>query len=161
MAFDRRDLRILVVDEDKKFADMLVEHLLNLGYWAKAAYAGREGIERFKKGAFQVVITEFKMADINGIDLLEAVKYWDKRAAVILITGYGSIESAVKAIKKGACNFIAKPVKMEELNVIIEQALDRYALSKQLGLFRGVVWMLIASIPFWVIVGIVVALLWK
>jgi len=158
---NKKEERILVVDNDKQFADMLVEHLLNLGYWAKAAYTGREGIDRFKKGAFQVVITELKMPDVDGMDLLEVVKHWDKRAEVILITGYGAIESAVKAIKKGACDFIAKPVKMEDMDVIIERALDKYARSKQLGLFRGVVLMLIISIPFWLIAWIAVVLLWK
>ena len=96
------------------------------------------------------------MADIDGMDLLDVVKHWDKRTAVILITGYGTIESAVKAIKKGAYDFIAKPVKMEDLKVIIEQALDKYALSKQLGFFRGAMWILIISIPFWLIVWFVI-----
>ena len=157
----KKEARILVVDDDKEFADLLVEHLLNLGYWAKAAYTGREGIDRFKTGAFQVVITEFKMPDMDGMDILEAVKHWDRCTVVILITGSGTIETAVKAIKKGACDLITKPVKMEELDVIIDQALDRYALSKQLGLFRGLLFCLIASIPFWVIVGIVVDRVWK
>ena len=95
------------------------------------------------------------------MDLLEVVKGWDKQAMVIVITGYGTIESAVEAIKKGAYDFIPKPFKMEELEIIIERALDRYALSKQLGFFRGLFFCLIASIPLWVIVGIVVALFWK
>ena len=161
MAFDKGDAKILVVDDDKELADILVEYLSNLGYSAKAAYSGREGIDRFKNGGFQLVITDFKMPDIDGMDLLEVVKGWNKQAMVIVITGYGSIESAVEAIKKGAYDFIPKPFKMEELGIIIERALDRYSLSKQLGLFRGLLFCLIASIPFWVIVGIVVALFWK
>ncbi|MCK4389504.1 MAG: response regulator [Desulfobacterales bacterium] len=161
VVFDKRDARILVVDDDKEFADLLVEHLLSLGYWARAAYTGREGIDRFNKGAFQLVITDLKMPDVDGMDLLEVVKGWDKQAVVMVITGYGTIESAVDAIKKGAYDYINKPVKMEELEVIIDRALDRYALSKQLGLFRGLMWGLIISIPFWLIVGIVVAVLWK
>ncbi|MCK4389237.1 MAG: response regulator [Desulfobacterales bacterium] len=161
MVFDKRNARILVVDDDKEFADLLVEYLSNLGYWAKAAYTGREGIDRFKKGGFQLVITDLKMPDVDGMDLLEVVKHWDKQAMVLLMTGYATIDSAVKAIKKGAYDYIAKPVKIEELEVIIERALDRYALSKQLGVFRGLILALIISVPVWLILGIVLALVWK
>ena len=157
----KKEARILVVDDEKQVADVLVDYLSNLGYQTVAAYSGHDALSRFKNGGFQLVITDFKMPDINGMDLLEMVKGWDKRAMVIVITGYGTIESAVEAIKKGAYDFISKPFKMEELEIIIERALDRYALSKQLGLFRGLLFCLIASIPFWVIVGIVVDMAWK
>ena len=157
----KKEARILVVDDEKQVADVLVDYLSNLGYQTVAAYSGYDALSKFKDGDFQLIITDLKMPDIDGMDLLEMVKGWDKRAMVIVITGYGTIESAVEAIKKGAYDFISKPFKMEELEIIIERALDRYALSKQLGLFRGLLFCLIASIPFWVIVGIVVAMVWK
>ena len=129
-----------------------------MGYQTVAAYSGYDALSKFKDGDFQLIITDLKMPEMDGMGLLEVVKGWDKRAMVVVITGYGTIESAVEAIKKGAYDFIPKPFKMEELEVIIERALDRYALSKQLGLFRGLLFCLIASIPFWVIV---VAMVWK
>ncbi len=161
MAFGKQDVRILVVDDDKEFADLLVEHLSNLGYSAKAAYSGSEALSRFENGAFQLVITDLKMPDMDGMDLLEAVKARDKQAVVMVITGYGTIESAVKAIRNGAYDFITKPIKMEELEVIIERALDRYALSKQLGVFKGLTLALIISVPLWLILGIILAVLWR
>ncbi len=161
MAIDRQDVRILVVDDDKDLADGLVEHLSNLGYSAAAAYSGREGLSRFENGDFQLVITDLKMPDMDGMELLEAVKARDKQAVVVVITGYGTIESAVKAIRNGAYDFITKPIKMEELEVIIERALDRYALSKQLGVFKGLTLALIISVPLWFILGIILAVLWK
>jgi len=118
MAIDREDARILVVDDDKELADGLVEHLSNLGYAAKAAYSGREGLNKFENGDFQLVITDLKMPDMDGMELLEAVKARDKQAVVIVITGYGTIESAVKAIRKGAYDFMAKPVKMKEFELL-------------------------------------------
>ena len=157
----KKEARILVVDDEKQVADVLVDYLSNLGYQTVAAYSGYDALSKFKDGDFQLIITDLKMPEMDGMGLLEVVKGWDKRAMVIVITGYGTIESAVEAIKKGAYDFIPKPFKMEELGVIIERALDRYALSKQLGLFRGLLFCLIASIPFWVIVGIVVAMVWK
>jgi DNA-binding NtrC family response regulator len=161
VAIDKQDVRILVVDDDKELADGLVEHLSNLDYQAAAAYGGREALTRFEQGAFQLVITDLKMPDMDGMELLEAVKARDKQAVVMVITGYGTIESAVKAIKKGAYDYITKPVKMEELEVIIDRALDRRALFKQLGVFKGLTLALIISVPLWLILGIVFALLWR
>jgi DNA-binding NtrC family response regulator len=161
MTIDKQDVRILVVDDDKELADGLVESLSDLGYSAAAAYGGREGLNRFESGAFQLVITDLKMPDMDGMVLLEAVKARDSRAVVMVITGYGTIESAVKAIKNGAYDFIPKPIKMEELEVIINRALERRDLSKQLGVFRGLTLALIISVPVWLILGIVLALLWK
>ena len=161
MAFDRQDARILVVDDDKEFADLLVEHLSNLGYSAAVAYSGREGLSRFENGDFQLVITDLKMPEMDGMELLEAVKARDSRVVVMVITGYGTIESAVKAIKNGAYDYITKPIKMEELEVIIDRALERHALSKQLGVFKGLTLALIISVPLWLILGIVLAVLWK
>jgi DNA-binding response OmpR family regulator len=80
---------------------------------------------------------------------------------VIVITGYGTIESAVRAIKNGAYDFIPKPFKLDELEVIIKRALERHTLFRQLGIFRGLTLALIISVPFWLILGIVLALVWK
>ncbi len=161
MIIDKQDVRILVVDDDQELADALVESLSDLGYSAAAAYSGREGLNRFQSGAFQLVITDLKMPDMDGMALLEAVKARDSRAVVMVITGYGTIESAVKAIKNGAYDFIPKPVKVEELEVIINRALERRNLSKQLGVFKGLTLALIISVPVWLILGIVLAVLWK
>ena len=160
MAIDKQDVKILVVDDDKELADGLVESLSQLGYQAAAAYGGREALTRFEQGAFQLVITDLKMPEMDGMELLEAVKARDKQAVVMVITGYGTIESAVKAIRNGAYDFITKPIKMEELGVIIDRALERHALSKQLGVFKGLTLALIISVPLWLILGIILAVLW-
>jgi DNA-binding NtrC family response regulator len=161
VTIDRKDSRILLVDDDRELADALVESLSNLGYSAKAAYSGREGLNTFEKWAFQLVITDLKMPDMDGIELLRAVKTLDKEAVVIIITGYGTIESAVKAIRQGAYDYITKPVKMNELELVIDRALERRTLSKRLGIFRGLTLALIISVPMWLVLGIVLALLWK
>ena len=161
MIIDKQDVRILVVDDDKELADVLVESLSDLGYLAEAAYGGREGLNRFENGAFQLVITDLKMPDLDGMALLDAVKARDTQAVVMVISGYGTIESAVKAIKNGAYDFIPKPIKMAELEVIIDRALERRKLFKQLGVFRGLTLALIISVPVWLILGIVISMLWK
>ena len=132
-----------------------------MGYQATAAYGGREGLVSFERGDFQLVITDLMMPEMDGMELLEAVKRLDSRVVVMVITGYGTIESAVEAIKKGAYDFIPKPFKMEELEVIVSRALERHTLFRQLGVFRGLTLALLISIPFWLILGIILALVWK
>jgi len=102
----KKDANILVVDDDKVLADNLVEYLSKLGYQASQAYGGREALTMFEQGDFQLVITDLKMPEMDGMELLDAVKELDGRVIVMVITGYGSIESAVTAIKKGAYDFI-------------------------------------------------------
>ncbi len=159
--FNKKGAKILVVDDDKQLADDMVEYLTKFGYQAAAAYGGREGLTKFEQGDFQLVITDLKMPEMDGMELLDAVKELDSRVIVMVITGYGTIESAVDAIKRGAFDFIPKPFKMEELEVIVNRALERHTLFRQLGVFRGLTLALIISIPFWLILGIILALVWK
>ena len=159
--FGEKEANILVVDDDKVLADNLVEYLSKFGYSATAAYSGKEGLTRFEQGGFQMIITDLKMPEMDGMELLEAVTALDSRVVVTVITGYGTIESAVEAIKKGAYDFIPKPFQMEELEVIVNRALERHTLLRRLGVFRGLTLALIISVPFWLILGIVLALVWQ
>ena len=156
----KKKARILVVDDDKQLADNLVEYLSKLGYPAAPAYGGREGLDKFEQGDFQLVITDLMMPEMDGMELLSAVRKMDKRTMVIMVTGYSTIDSAVGAIKKGAYDYISKPFKMEELEIIVKRALERNTLFRQLSIFRGLTLALLISVPFWLILGIVLALVW-
>ena len=159
--FQKEDAHILVVDDNRETADTLVECLSLLGYKATAAYGGHEGLSRFEGGDFQLVFTDLMMPEMDGMELLETIMSLDSRAMVIVITGYGTVESAVEAIKKGAYDFITKPFKLDELKIIIERAMERHTIRRQLGLFRGLVLALLISVPVWLILGIVLAWVWK
>jgi DNA-binding NtrC family response regulator len=152
-----KNVRILVVDDDQPLADMLVEFLAKLGYQATAAYNGREGLAQFERGYFQLVILDLKLPDMDGMEVLEAIKAEDSRSVVLIITGYGTIESSVTAVKKGAYDFIPKPINLESLELIIHRALEKHTLFKQLGIFRGLTLALIISVPVWLILGIILA----
>lgn len=157
----RKDAKILVVDDDREVADMVKDFLSDLGYSVTKAYGGREALARFQEGDFQLVITDLKMPEIDGVELLETIKKIDNKVAFIVVTGYGTIESAVKAIKAGAYDFIEKPLRMEQLRIIVERALERYSLARQLGIFKGLTLALLVSIPLWLVLGIVLVLLWR
>jgi DNA-binding NtrC family response regulator len=161
MALDKKEAKILVVDDDRALADNLVEYLGRLGYQAVAAYGGLEAIDRFGKEPCHLVITDLMMPEMSGLQLLETLKAMDSRTIVLVITGYGNIQSAVTAIKEGAYDFVPKPFKMNEIEVIISRAIERHSLFRQHGVFRGLSIGLMISIPFWLILGIVLAVLWK
>jgi DNA-binding NtrC family response regulator len=97
------------------------------------------------------------MPGMDGIALLHEIKKADKRSVVVVITGFGTIESAVTAIKEGAYDFITKPVKFEELDIVINRALEKRGLVKQLDFFRGLTLAVLISIPIWLILGIILA----
>lgn len=128
--------QILVVDDDARLADNLVEYLTRLGYSAQAAYDGKEGLAMFERGDFTVVITDLMMPEMNGMAMLQAVRKLDQDALVIMLTGYGTIESAVNAIKSGAYDFITKPLKLEEIEITVQRALERHRIFSRMRTFR-------------------------
>ena len=157
----KRDIKILVVDDQQQVADAVVEIMSRAGYSATAAYGGMEAVKRFQEGDYQLVITDLKMPEVNGMDLLKTIKGIDAKVPVIVVTGYGTVKKAVEAIKIGAYDFIEKPVDRDKLELIVKRALERYDLSKQLRVFKGLTLALFISIPFWLILGIVLVLLWR
>jgi len=158
---NEKEGRILVVDDDKELADTLVEYLTKLGYQVTPAYGGKEALITFEQGGFRVIITDLKMPEMDGMKLLEKVRKLDSKATVIIVTGYGSIESAVEAIKCGAYDFITKPFEMEVMRAIVNRAMERHSILRKLHVFRGLSLALIISVPLWLLLGVFLALVWK
>ena len=154
-----QDTNILIVDDDKEFADSLAEHLIGLGYRTNTAYDGQAALTLFRKSTFHVVLTDLQMPGIDGMDLLSGIKKIDARCVVVVITGFGTVESAVKAIREGAYDFITKPIKLDQVEIVVSRALEKRALVKQLDFFRGLALAILVSIPLWLVIGIVLA--WK
>jgi len=146
-----RSVNILVVDDDRQIADMLKEYLTGRGFPVTTAYGGREALAAFSGGKFPIVIVDMKMPDVDGMAVLESVKKTDRAAVVIMITGYGTIDSGVAAINHGAYDYIAKPFKWEELEIVVRRAIERHRSLKQLGLYRRGVWLSVA--PVLILIG--------
>ncbi len=159
MGLRMQDAKILVVDDEILVADLLMEALTSFGYQVMVTYSAREGLGLFKKHDFQLVITDLKMPEMDGMQLMAAIKYLDSKVVVVIITGAGTIESAVEAMKKGAYDFITKPISLEGLKLVVAKALERKTMDRQLSIFRGLTFALLASIPFWMFFGILVSLL--
>ena len=121
----KRNVRLLVIDDEKVVADSLTAYLDAVGYSTVAAYNASEGLTALEKEQFDLVITDLMLPDIAGIQLLEAIKKQGKRTGVIIMTGYATIESGTEAIQKGAKDFVSKPFHFSELETIIERTLGK------------------------------------
>jgi len=157
----KREPRILVVDDDKMLTDNLVEFLTKLGYQAFPAYNGKEGFAKFEQEDFQVIITDLKMPEMDGMELLEEMKKLDSDVIVIILTGFGTIESAVKAIKGGAYDYITKPIKFDEIEIVVNRAMEKHTIFRQLRIFRGMFLFLLFTIPLWILLGVLLISAWR
>lgn len=114
---------ILVTDDSIATLKTLSAGLEDMGYRVTTATSGREARALIRKRPFNIVIADIKLPDISGLEILEMVKELNPEAAVIMITGHASVETAVSAINEGAYAYILKPVAMNELENIINNAL--------------------------------------
>ncbi len=120
--------RILIVDDDLAHAESLVDVLEGENYECEVAGSGREAVTALEARSFAVVLTDLRMADLSGLDVLKQAGVLQPDAAVILITGHASIETAVDAMRMGALDYLPKPVKLPELRSKVARAVERFRL---------------------------------
>lgn len=120
-----QNCRILIVDDEPLIRESLYEILKIEGYKTSTASSGEEALETLKKSSADIVVTDLKLPKMTGVQLLEAIKKETPSTEVILITGYGSIESAVDAMKKGAFHYITKPINDQEIKMLIAKIVER------------------------------------
>lgn len=122
---------VLIIDDEKNTREGIKQYLESGDFDVITAADGREGWELYVKENPDVVLADIRMPGLDGVALLEKIKNQNSRAAVILMTAYGSVEDAVKAIKKGAFYYLTKPVNMEELDFLIRKALSSRHLEEE------------------------------
>jgi len=121
--------RILVVDDELKMCKSLETLLSQEGYQMTTVQDGKKAIQILREKDFDLVITDIKMPGCDGLDVLKATRAKDKDALVIMMTGFGSLESAVSAINQGAYDYLLKPVDFSELELSIKRGLEKKKLS--------------------------------
>lgn len=115
-------LNIMIIDDEPIVGKRLIQALVKNGYSVEAFTTGENALKRFEEKTFDIVVTDIRMDEIDGIEVLKRVL--EKRAdtKVIIITGYATIEMAREALAKGAYDFISKPFKPDELRDVIRKA---------------------------------------
>jgi DNA-binding NtrC family response regulator len=121
-------VNILVIDDERSIRNTLKEILEYEKFKVELAEHGAEGLELYKKGKFDIVLCDIKMPEMDGLEVLEKIFEEEGDAQVIMISGHGNIDNAVEAIKKGAYDFIEKPLDLNRLLITIRNALDKSTL---------------------------------
>lgn len=133
---DKKNIRILVIDDELGIRNLLEYELGKQGYTVKTAPNGQEGVEQFKKNKFHLVISDIKMPKLDGLQVLEFVKKSDPDTEMIMITGFGTVETAVEAMRKGAYDFVQKPFNIDELLSLVEKAVEKVELKAVIALYE-------------------------
>ncbi|CAE6777819.1 sigma-54-dependent transcriptional regulator [Nitrospira defluvii] len=130
---------ILVIDDDPAVRQLLAETLTGEGYQVTVMSSGLEGVEAVKDQPVHVVLTDLQMPGIDGLETIDRISKIDSKIIAIVMTGYGTIDYAVRAMKAGAFDFITKPFEPDTVTVVVRKALDVYKLKQENHLLRKAV----------------------
>lgn len=120
--------RVLVIDDEKNIRMILAKCLSYEGYIVDTAEDGKSGIEKFKNGKYDIVLLDMKMPGLTGIDVLKELKKMDKSISVVMMTAFGTIESAVESMQLGAVDYIKKPFTPDIIRAEVKSVLGRLKL---------------------------------
>jgi len=122
---------ILVIDDEATQVSTLAGFLRKKGYRVEEALSGTDGIDIVRQKVIDLVLTDFKMPDKSGLEVLREIKAINPEVGVVMMTAYGSIESATEAMKQGASDYLTKPIDLDQLEVIVAKALERKRLLSE------------------------------
>ena len=122
---------ILIVDDERSMREFLGIYLRREGYRIEAAPGGTEAIAAIKGRAFDVVITDLRMPDIDGLTILAEAKRLHPDTEVIVVTAFSTTETAIAAMKAGAHDYLTKPFKIEEVGLVVDRAMEKRRLSRE------------------------------
>ena len=123
--------KILFVDDDSAIRSIVDKYLSKEGYKVSLAESGVEALKLLKDSKFDIVFTDFKMPGINGIELLSRIKEHSPEIEVIIVTGHGTLESAIKAMKTGSYDYLQKPFKLDLLKIIIDRIIEEKKIKRE------------------------------
>lgn len=131
------DYSILVVDDEDTQRSILKGYLEKKGYKIYSASSGTEGIKTVQSNLIDIVLSDFKMPDKTGLEVLEEVKKINPEISFVILTAYGTIENAVNAMRLGAFDYISKPVDLDELDLMIERIIEHKSLKSEIQLLKS------------------------
>ena len=126
------NIKILIVDDDKVVADVLADLISENGErGVDVCYDGLSAIETIQKNLYDLLIVDLVMPRVGGLDLLKYAKTVNPNTIVVIITGYASLETAIMAIKEGAYDYVRKPCNLEEIRIVVNNAIDSIRLNRE------------------------------
>src|SRR5262247_1263584 len=128
--------KILVVDDEPSILKLLKEALTQWGYQVGCVGTGTEALEAIRTELYDAAITDIRMPEMSGLDLLREIKRHDESIEVIVMTGYPTIASAVEALKEGAYDYLSKPLILDELRHLMQRVMERRFLRGEVQTLR-------------------------
>ncbi len=128
--------KILIVDDEKLMRISLESQLKKEGYYVKSIDNAVDGLKIVKTEEYDIVVTDLRLSGMSGIDFLKEIKKYDQEIIVVIMTAYGTLESAVSAIKEGAYDYIAKPFSTDELIIKLQRALHHKNTAAEVNRLR-------------------------
>ncbi len=123
--------RVLVVDDEKVIREILADFLSMEGYWVRTAEDGAVALRELDKHPYDMVISDLKMPKMGGLELLESLTTSHRNVLCVIMTGFGTVETAIEAMKRGAYDYILKPFKVEEVVHIVQRGLEKQRLTQE------------------------------
>ncbi len=130
-SFHEESQRVLVVDDEKVIREILSDFLSLEGYLVRAVENGEEALNELEQRSYNLVITDLKMPKMGGLELLERINERRLSVLTVIMTGFGTVETAIEAMKKGAYDYILKPFKVEEVIHIVKRGLEKQRLQQE------------------------------
>ncbi|HUU29465.1 MAG TPA: sigma-54 dependent transcriptional regulator [archaeon] len=124
-------VKVLVVEDETSQREVIGDILTDQGYNVELASSGDEAVTKIGIDHYQVVVTDLKMPGADGLDVLRAARSADENAVVVLLTAYGTVDTAVQAMKEGATDYLDKPLRKDELLIVLEKALNNRSLAQE------------------------------
>ena len=131
--------RILVIDDEESMRHAVSRGLERAGFRCVTAATGRGGVEQFVAGGFDAVLTDVKLPDLSGLDITAILVEMDAAVPVVVMTGYGTMEVALEAMRRGAKDYVQKPFAVEDVARILERAIQESRLSRENRRLRALV----------------------
>ncbi len=130
------EISLFLVDDDEAFRGIMSSELERMGFRVLAAGSGKEALERLESFSPDVVLLDLRLPDLSGLEVLPLLKEREPEAEVIMLTGHGSIDSAIESVRLGAFDYLAKPCPMDELQIRIQRALEHKAVNRRANILE-------------------------
>ncbi|MGQ9846332.1 MAG: response regulator, partial [Bacteroidales bacterium] len=125
-----KTIEIWIVEDDEEFLGILTNYLSKTDRIIKSFKCGKDLLVEIKKSSFDILLADLVIPDIDGIEILKIAKRFNPNSIVIIMTGYASLDSAIQAIRGGAYDYIRKPFRLEELEIVIHNAIEKIYLKR-------------------------------
>ena len=127
---------ILIIEDEKLIRWSLRQRLEEAGYFVDEAETARDGLAKLAADTFDLVMLDYRLPDLTGLDVLRSIRTTDKDQIVLMMTAFSNVEDAVEAMRLGAFDYVSKPFKMDALMLTVDKALETTRLKREIAFCR-------------------------